>query len=39
MTGVDADGNVVMQSANDVLLDLNKDKKAIDFLEGCPGLK
>ena len=39
VTDVDADGNVITQTANDVLLDLNKDKKAIDFLEGCPGLK
>ena len=39
VTSVDANDNVITQTANDVLLDLNKDKKAIDFLEGCPGLK
>ena len=38
-TAVDAEGNIITQTANDVLSDINQEKKAINFLEGCPGLK
>lgn len=35
----DVDSKPIFLKVSEVLEDLNNDKKAIDFLEGCPGLK
>ena len=35
----DAEDKAIYASASDVLKELNNERKAIDFLEGCPGLR
>lgn len=35
----DAEGKPIFSKAIDVFKDINDEKKAIDFLEGCPGLR
>ena len=39
MSRINEDGTLEEETVSDVLNDIFNDKKAIDFLEGCPGLK